>query len=813
MLSNARTGRSCPKRRTRRVLMRKRAVASVLAMMFLVIFGSLTAVMGVVAQGNLRTAEAHLHVTRARSSAEAGLIYATWQLRQAARRFVVEKGTIDEAFADKLWMGGFESGDGQVIVLDPVGYDEDVPAESLVDAIVNATLAADHNLVVEAGDELLPSVDEFGKIVAPPVATSSATGAPYFRLVYEPDVTGTQIRVTCTGHAGDVTRTVRMTFLITKRLDAAIISPSRVMIGKNVHIDGPIGSLYGEELEQLEADNGHPIVLRSDFRYLDSTLDARIDALISSIAAYDVDGDNRLRPAHPGEAEGLTEAYMVDHNGDGFVDDYDLFLGIFDDNADARIAWNEELMTLAGINGLSVEFSGIDDQLAELIDTINPDRNGDGVVDEADVILGYSDGVIDNLDGYSKVQGHLMFKASRSEWESAQGGISIHDILNGPIYRTSPDQAPMEFEVDDSKLYDLTSADFTNSQNALKQAALDGLAFWSQVSSQLGTDPNSHVWSDHATDPDYLRQDLGPWEQMPLGSPGFYDWYQRPIFKNMTFVNVMIPMGLNALFDDCTFIGSVYVEACPENEHHNWNFLGMKEYIGGVYVDKFDYQHWEPMLYVPEPWNPTPDEPVLDTRPFSNNVRFHDCTVIGSVVADALNEFTHVRNKIQFTGNTRFTLDPDEIGGTNLPEEEQDQAENTFNENLTELSKSSLMAPGFSVDVGNFENSGETVELKGTIVAGVMDIRGNADILGTLLMTYRPIDGQGALYYGGSEASFNTTIGYFGPDDGDGEGEEPDLETGFGQITITYDPDLPLPDGILAPIKIVFLPGSYSEGL
>ncbi|MCH2161448.1 MAG: hypothetical protein MK085_06195, partial [Phycisphaerales bacterium] len=54
-------------------ILQRHGVASVLAMMFLVIFSSLAAAMAVVASGNLRTADASLRVSRATSAAETGL--------------------------------------------------------------------------------------------------------------------------------------------------------------------------------------------------------------------------------------------------------------------------------------------------------------------------------------------------------------------------------------------------------------------------------------------------------------------------------------------------------------------------------------------------------------------------------------------------------------------------------------------------------------------------------------------------------------------------------------------------------------------
>jgi len=783
----------------------RRGVSSILAMMFLVIFGSLAAVMAVVAQGNLRTAHSYHQANRALSAAEIGLTFAADRLAENAGRFITEKGVIDSDYGESLWIGTWDGLEWDVDILPPENYEEEELPTGIADALLHAHEDDDHNLDLEAGDELLPDIDEFGNIYAPPVAVDDDEHAPTFRLTYEPLADGRYVRVTSQGRDGELTRTISADFLITKRLDAAIISPNRIMIGKNVHIEGPIGSRYGETESDLEEENGHPIVMRSDFLDLDDTLDDQIYTLIDSIAEYDVNADNRLRPGHPTESSGLTEGYMEDNDQDGFVDDYDLWMGFYDGDEDRLVVYDEDLAFDAGYGMMSEEFTGIDDQLVALIDTLNPDRNHDGVNDGLDVAHGYLDGVISSLDGYSKINGSLLFKASKSAWETGQGDFDFQSVVNGSMHQPDPDDPTVMFEVPDSRLYDLENSDFSNSQDALKYAALNGLSFFDQLAAQLGGPPEDHVWTDDSENPDYLRQEDSEYEQMPYGSTGFYDWYKRAIYKNITFVNVKIPMGNNGLFVNCTFIGAVYVESYTDNEHVNWNFLGMKEKVGSEWVDKYDYFNWDPPLEID-------GSPVYDTKPFSNNIRCHDCTIIGSFVTDPVTDFTHVRNKLQYTGDTQFTLDSEDIWDSNLSEEEKGEAYDQFNEDLSELEKSSLMAPNFSVDIGNFTNEDARIVLKGTIVSGVLDIRGNADVIGTLLMTFKAVAGEGVLFYGGSTASFNTTIGYFGPEDGDGEGSEPSPEVGYGNITITYDPDLPLPDGIMAPCSVGFVEGTYTEG-
>ena len=762
---------------TRRLpAVRRRGVASVLAMLFIVVFGSLTAVMAIVAQGNLRTAASYLRVSRATSAAETGLVFARHRLDEVSRRFVVTKGVIDSDFGTKLWLGTWTSSDGEVIVRPAVHYTENPLPRGLAEALRNAHLADLHNVELTAGDALLPDIDEFGTLRVRPIAVDHSDNSAHFRLRYELLADGRFIRVTSQGVDGDITRTLSMEFEINKKIEFAVISPNRIMIGKNVRVEGPLGSRYGIVSGELDPVHGNPIIMRSDFYYLDPALDAVLDKFFAAVEEYDVVGDGRLRPNHPIESLGLTDPDLVDYTGDGYVTDFDLFMAHFDADGDGRVVYDTDLAFAAGHGVVSLEFDA-DLQLARLIDFANPDRNADGVVDSIDTALGWGDGIIDANDYYAKVQGRFSFAVSRQDWEDARGH-SFQRIVQGPI-RSEADQAPVTFNVTEEDLLDITTADFQGTQTWMKATALAGQDFESQVAANLSSGEGS-----------FTEADASDWETVPYNAVGYYDWYRRPVYENMTFSNVTIPMGNNGLFINCTFIGVTYVQTHTSNEDVNWNYIGMldRNAITGEYVPKY-----------PGLATTIGGEVVTSTREYSNNIRFDSCTFAGSIIADATNEYTHVRNKIQFTGSTTFTLDHPSL----TPEAKE------------ELAKSSIMMPGYSVDVGNFSNElDHKVELKGTIIAGILDARGTVDVHGTLLMTFRAVDGQGPLYYGGTPDGFNTTIGYFGPSDGDGEGVDPgdaDFE-GFGEITLRYDPDAKLPDGIPWPIHIAPVANSYREG-
>lgn len=994
-----------PRRRRGRAASR-RGVVSVLAMMFLVLFGSLVAAMAIASRGNIRTASTHLQVTRALGAAETGLIVAQNRLASAASRFVVEESDMSAAFVQSLWLGGL-GGWGEYTVLgNPLGY-TDAPA-GLAEALLFLH-SLDANIIVESGNDISapamtdawPDADpdvykSTDWVVTPIVAVEAPSdGGPPpagYQIVYAPLANGTDIRIIVIGYdyqenRPPMTRTVMQDFRISKRLDQAVVSPSRILIGKNVQVVGDLGARYNA----VEFDHGDPIVTRSDFSHIDPVLDSKLDAFyaVATNPAVDVDGDNRLRPDHPIEGPEIPSSYSQDGGdpdpgaafndatGDGYVDEFDLLINHFDSNLDGRVHIETEFL-----DGLG---QVVDADLAHLIDSGTPDRNRNGVwgfedlnrngrydpdigeefldwvwyTDEGtgetyklylDHELGYLDGYMDLMDRYVKVNGRLVFNTSESAWAAANP--DYNQALHGAV-RPDEGDAPRVFEASESDLPLITADSFTQSELAL-QGAADGLEFWQQVADNLGvpvgdlpTYVETRSFGDSYTDsngneiyyPRFLRLDpdtdldglpdnwdTAYFEPMPFNSPAPVDWYYRPVFEHMIFRDVQVPMGLNALFIDCTFVGATYVRA--ETANFNmldqvkpqiaWNEYGkmtfnastgrpaparsrwvfgddLSEYNPGdgscdcpplddsvlppearppnqlllmatSPIDKADIPASQVGNYSPDDYAALPDPLIVnalrdigggpqlvptritDTRSLSNNVRFHDSLFVGSVVSDVPEEYTHVRNKLQFTGKTRF-----------LQEHPSNDSLNPEEIDLPELIKSSMMLPNFSVDVGTFNSPPEQeVKLHGTVVAGVLDVRGNAEIEGSLLLTFAPVHGQGPLkdVNGqpiGNPAGFNASLGYFGPDDGDAESLDPwtlpivdgvrivgwDLDgdgfadlgpdeqptqdqldagavtipfNGFGRIRLEFKPDTALPDGLMLPVKAVPLAETYREG-
>ena len=318
----------------------RKGVSSVLAMMMAILVGALAVAMGTVTQGNLRNASTHLHVMRAMQAAETGMKIAELRLANASKRFVIERGEVDLSLGSKLWQGTFTGSDGVVLIMSPIsGHDESGDPSGIAEAVANRH-AADTNTVQVNGIDIvvigpapagtdLTEYQENGWVTTPAIALREQSGAndlpTAFQITYAPLANGTDVRVFVTGYDYDptrpgrpLTRVISQDFRVRKVVDSAIVSQSRIMIGKNVHIEGDLGSRF----DDLDVENGDPMLIRSDFLGMDAILDTKMVDLYTNLALHDVDGDNRLRVGHPLEGAGLNVG--GDPDGDPLSDnDYD----------------------------------------------------------------------------------------------------------------------------------------------------------------------------------------------------------------------------------------------------------------------------------------------------------------------------------------------------------------------------------------------------------------------------------------------------------------------------------------------------------
>lgn len=731
-------------------------------MMFLVIFGSLGAAMAIVSQGSLATADAQLKINRSLATAETGMHFIKHRMRRVAAEVRTDQGVITTDVAETLWSEAAQklyeefSGewhnleepvlDGDALHLGPIEVAPDTPAFS-------ATLRP-HPLPDEDYDSAAYQRPPYSEM-SPPVSSEAALDARWIRV----HVTATDSR------GGDpVSRSVSMDFEMTKRVPYAILSRNRVMLGRNVVVHGPIGSSFTD----TDLEHGHPIQMLSDFRGLNDELDEDLDALLGTLIENDTDADNRINIADPNETEGITDPEEWDYTGDGYIDEFDLFLRHFDVNGDGRV-------TLQEMKSNSNDPARAE-ELFHLIDRAgygegDPPPNWLGNPEAFPGRPGWGDGVIDERDRYAKVHGSVYIDADKEGWNDGAAGGAYQDHFKGPI-RPEHNEPAVDFDAEHNDAYEFGPEDF-DVQRFRDMATGDLMAqAQAQAANHDPEDPNS---------PQPLGQVVT--EEVPYGSAFPYEFYDRPVFENMTFNNVLIPKGTNALFRNCTFIGVTFIETETNNTDPDFNYAGMRESDG---TPKF-----------PDRVAMVNGQEVADTRTVSNNVRFEDCTFEGPVISDVPQEFTHVRNKLEFNGATEFNI-------------EDSQNLSTGEKEL--FQRSMLLAPHYSVEIGSFsvpDDPDQRIDLSGTLVAGVLDMRGNVRVDGTLLTTFHPVPGEGPVV-GDTSPLFNTTLGYFGPEHGDFEAELPGV--GLGSIELRYDPTLAPPDGISGPIRFEPLRGTYTEG-
>ena len=833
----------------------RRGVVGILAMMFLVMFASLAAAMAVATQGNMRSAASHLRVVRSLGAVDTGMRLARSRLEDAAGRFLVSEGEVTPDYLETLWFGPIPS-DPPVTVTDPpFGISEGSAPGSIQAALANLHAADAAANLVDSGEvdnaplgiTVLDRGDEW--LVTLPVGVArNADGeiVSAAQVSYSPPDDDGAVTVVVTGYDWDpvrerwVTRVAQERFRLTKRIEYALLSNTPPLIGVGGNVEGPVGTRFVSA--SLDTIDGDPIRVLSDFYGLDAGLDAKLDDLYASVLQFDTDGDNRLNVNHVFESVGVgglndqdydgdddPDNAFADVTGDDAVDDFDVFIRHFDTNGDNSLTLSASLTDGTPADGQTAEFTA-NDRLALLLDSVDADRNDNGVfngrlvegewdydtfednnedgaldagdIDADDVVLGYRDGRVDYRDRYAKVRGSVMIAATRAQWESSTGvdGSVVNDFqrsVQGPVRPDEGDGAVV-FEAEGADLPEITDESFaaaTATLVALAEGAGDG-SFEDQVEDQMGAGwtPTTRI------------------EPTPFGAASAGDWFERPVYEGLTFRNVTIPMGTNALFIDCEFIGITRVEVYTDNSHPSWPFYGEQERdpitgaLSPVYppppassetaLDKSYADALSPGYdALPDPLDVPVDldgdtvipDRCYDTKQLCNNIRFHNCLFVGSVVADKPDVYTHLRNKMQFTGSTRFALRhpvaPDDPGLNPDPDHE------------AEIRKSSLMAPHFSVDIGSINPPPEQdVRLQGAIVAGVLDVRGDAEIRGVLLSTFEPVRGEAPLVlYGapvGNPAAFNMTIGYVTTDDGDEEAVDPtDLSDidGDDQLDLGWD--------------------------
>jgi hypothetical protein len=161
-----------------------------------------------------------------------------------------------------------------------------------------------------------------------------------------------------------------------------------------------------------------------------------------------------------------------------------------------------------------------------------------------------------------------------------------------------------------------------------------------------------------------------------------------------------------------------------------------------------------------------------------NNVRFDNCVFNGPIVTTPSTDTSSgwwQRNQLYFTGTATFK------NKTDIP--------------------ATILAPNFNVDIGNTDpTKGDNNILTGAIVGGIVDVRGSAQIYGTIISMF-----DTSSYSSGYVSNIGATLG-----DGGSETTDPG---DVGVITITPDEDKMLPSGITSPIILKPDKDSYGESV
>lgn len=714
-------------------------------MMFLVIFSSLAAAMAIVSQGNLATADSQMKISRALAGAETGLRFMRYRVDLVTPGITTKAGQIDSTNAAALWT------QLRTALLQSFS----TQTHNITEPVVNGTTLTVGPIAVAPGEPRFTATFTPHPIVGENYNSAYYQRPPYNQMspavsMSNPlDNTWIRLRVVCAdGPAGfQVTRSIQVDLKIEKKIRYAILTKSRLMIGQNVMIEGPVGSKYSE----TNLVNGHPVQIRSDFFGLNNQLDTSLTAFYNTLKTNNPSGDNRINLANTAHTDGIVNPQQYDTNADGHIDEFDFFLAHYDA---AQKGYVSAIDMDTGNNVRSA-------QLFALIDTFgDPTRPG------------YNDGRIDDDDRYAKIRGEILLTTAAQTWNDGAAGGDYLDYVQGIVSPASGSSA-LTFQSQQLNNYNLNPSDFD--VTTYRNLATGDLA--AQAVAQVSGSPGG------ANDP---GMDLsGTVEAVPYGSAHPYDRYTRPVYRNMTFSNVKIPKGSNALFINCKFVGCTFVETSKGNGDANFNYAGMLDPASGADI------HYDKSAIVD-------GQSVSDTKVLSNNIRFDDCVFEGGVVTDVPDNYTQARNKLTFTGKTKF--DPNAASLT-------DSEKALFK-------RSTLLAPQYSVELGTFNSPNDpdqTVELTGTIVAGVIDMRGQVKVDGSLLTTHEPL--SNTLPALGTESpDYNTTLGYFASADGDMEAEMPDSSQGLGMIQIRYNNTRPLPDGILGPIQLTPNLGTYSEG-
>ena len=750
---------------------RRRGAAAVLAMLFLVIMTTLTVAMFSLSVGNVQSASNYADVARAQGAAESGLRWAAMRfLRMPRPRTTV--GNINATAMNTLW-------------------------PQIRQAIID-DMTTGPNRMMDAAERNW--TQNTGGVHSPPISIEDGGGT--FQLDITRTADPTVLLVKSTGRYRGNVRAASMTFKVDKKVKFAVVGKVPIQLGRNTIVEGPVA--------MTNAAKFPPILMLSDFTHFDDDLKGDVEdwfaylqgsSLIGSDYVPNHEGfDNRISANNPQEYALAQAAGFNDVNRDAYIDEYDLFVRRFDANGDSRITQAEFTNPTTG--------KLYDPELFAAIDGIGaPMFAGD------EVRQGYKDGMIDNSDGYAKLRGNITMAVTADAWAAnlASGSPpkTINDMLQGTVIPTDPTMAPVRFGATPEDMVDLNPANF-------EECAEN---FRARSGSAGGASINTATVKANTTLTAAMANGGFVLEESPKGSRNFQAVYKRPVFKDMTIRNCTIPKGLNALFDNVKFEGVTFVDdektittsggstTTSASEGMNWarrrasgtgsittsgdfrdtnadgkwdqyKISGMSNYAN---ITSWDAKGQAILTAAAGSFSYGTGTADLKTKgsTLGNNVRFNNCAFEGPVTGSYATAYTHFANSWEFTGATKF--------------------DNKWIDPSSGQTTATIVSPQVNIEMGSFTDPTQAPStLTGVVVAGNIDVRGSSRVDGCIIITG---DGAG-----------NTTLAYFGASDSSTD-PSANPEGGYGKLNIRYNPTLKLPDGILMPVDIAAMQGTYSEVL
>lgn len=758
--------------RTKRL---RRGFAAIIAILFLGIIAAMAVAMASLTRSNSQVLVNQAYAAQARANAEAGLRFIGWKFN-AVTLPTTDVGNIDSTRAAGLW--STDSTNIATSIVNNINSMSNPTAKPtrLKDAAVEGTSLHIYDLYL-TGDS-----KSSAEIVASPKSTGMAQ----------------VITVKSIGKYRGIQRIVEMDYLIQKTFLNGVVSRIPVQLGKNTVVEGDI-LVYANATKNSQA----PVLSVDDFLYTgvttdNPTLHSRMDAFNTWVKANCPLNDNRVSLGNLAALQASDPALknVCDYNGDGFVDEYDIALQYFDTDADKHVSKSE-------FNALAPNdpnlFYNIDRGIGKPVNSSDSTR------------LGYNDGYLDSLDPYAKVRGVIRMNAKASDVTSATGK-TIGDVMQGAFISRDGYTPPVMFGYDPSTdpAASITSASFdmytflSNCGTSAGSAAHPGVPNPDALrtcanTTVAGTDANGSVdstlpttltsmgtgttlksssTSNGVTTKTYTSSVGGSTatevltfttktvngnsvqvltsvtENVPYGVPdsGRRSTCTRPVFSNQNLRNCVINRGTNPLFYNCTFDGVTFVDGSAS--------MGT------------DYSK-------------------------GNNIRFLNCTFTGPIAqgdtqaggskAPAPAAYTDYTNSWEFSGAT--TID---FTKASLVSDSTD----TNKTALADLKqRATIMAPQTNIEMGSFVAPGNaTCSFQGVVVAGCFDVRGVADIDGTIIVV-----GGDSTNPQGAAGGGNCTLGYFGPNDSATSPYAVDTAVNgaaYGRVHIRFNPFRTLPDGV-----------------